>query len=493
MSREDMMRNRWKNLSETYRVFVLMVLLIVVLQLVTLLYLWRVESQILIEKERKSLTSHLSIHSKLLEEHLSGLEKRLEFLSRLEVMDDILVKDIDKRVTILFEQEAEELLEEILLLAKNSQNEVVATSKKSTSWSRTLHLTKEVKASFDKRRTIGTVTLLYPFTNLEHLKIDNPHQKLWLSPPFSDVAFKPKEIKESIVVTRELQGILKGWKISLSYEKSYALKTLREIETILIFGFLLSLLILLYILFKLSKRQIVIQQNTQELLELKKSFLSTMSHELRTPLGSVLNLTQHLMVNPKMAEEELEVLSKIENASENLLEMINNLLQLSKLESKSMPIVKKRVNIVALLHEIIELVEPLIDEESIELKVELAETTMPIYSDEQILKQIFMNLISNAIKYTHKGSICITLVKQKEAYLFRVIDTGIGIAKERQAELFSEFYQAHSGKKEIRHSCGLGLALSQKMAKLLNAKIVIESQGMGRGTVAEFRFSSFET
>jgi len=167
------------------------------------------------------------------------------------------------------------------------------------------------------------------------------------------------------------------------------------------------------------------------------------------------------------------------------------LLQLSKLESNTMQINKEFVDIRVLLEEIIEIVEPLIDEKNLILKKEFFSSRKIIITDVNIFRQVLINLLSNAIKFTNEGKISITLQEGKNFIELSVIDSGIGIDKEKQTLLFSEFYQAHMGENDIKHSTGLGLALSQKMAKLINGKITIESEGKGKGTKAIFRFSSF--
>jgi signal transduction histidine kinase len=214
-----------------------------------------------------------------------------------------------------------------------------------------------------------------------------------------------------------------------------------------------------------------------------------MSHELRTPLGSILSLTQHLMVSPKVGDDEVEILGRIENSSEHLLGMINGLLQLSKLESNMMTIKKEKVYVLNIIEEMIEIVEPLIEEKGLGLVRDISTQDVEIETDVNLFKQVVMNLLSNAVKYTDKGKIVIYLRKEEGgSYIFTVIDTGIGIAKEKQEALFQEFYQAHS--REVSHSTGLGLALSQKMAKLINGEVIIESEGLNRGVKAVFRFSS---
>jgi signal transduction histidine kinase len=294
---------------------------------------------------------------------------------------------------------------------------------------------------------------------------------------------------ENIIVSMPFNIIDHGDKIFLSYEKKYALISLHKIENILVFSFVFSLFLILLVVWILFKKQVGIWEHTKEVLEMKKTFLSTMSHELRTPLGSILNLTQHLMLSSKISDDEVKMLGGIENASEHLLSMINNLLQLSKLESNAMPVNKEIVNIYAVIEELIEIVEPLIDEKELTLVKHMSQQKIEIESDVNLLKRIIMNLLSNAIKFTSNGSITIILEQKSNKIILKVIDTGIGIKKEKQEELFSEFYQAHMDSHNIKHSTGLGLALSQKVAKLIDAEISIESKGEGKGVGATLTIS----
>ena len=464
-----------------------MLLFIMLIQLMTLLYIWKFESKILLEKERKNLTYQLDINSKLLTSHMHHLEKELEFLSKLEVMDDILVNDVDKRITVLLEKKAKDLSQNIVLEALNNHTPI-ASSKQEYNSRDFLEFKITVYASFDRKKRIGFLRLLYPFTNLIELSMDNPYQNLWLTPPFNQNIFLTPNLKESIVVHTLLDGKLKDWRLSLAYEKEYALESIKEIEHILLFAFILSLLLLLFIVWVLSHKQMEILEHTQEVLALKRTFLSTMSHELRTPLGSILNLTQHLMVSPKIGDEEVDMLGRIENSSEHLLGMINSLLQLSKLESNSMSVTKTSIEIDRVIEEMIEIVEPLIDEKELLLKKSITHKNVSINTDINLFKQVIINLLSNAIKFTQTGTIEIYLKEQEGEFIFKVVDTGVGIEKEKQKSLFCEFYQAHST--EMKHSTGLGLALSQKVAKLINGEIKIYSRGIGFGTEATFVFGS---
>ncbi len=479
------MRKFWNRLSETYKIFISMLLFIMLIQLGTIYYIWSFQSKVLLNKVTTNLTYQLNTEVKLLKNHMQGLQKELKFLSTLEVMDDILVKDVDKRITVLLEKKSKDLGEDIVLVAKRD-GEIVSCSVENFNTDNYLKFSTPLYTSFKKSEEVGSLHLLYPLKSLRSIKSGNPYQKLWI-----DKIHNTKEEKvnnDSIIVFKNLNGLLNEWRLSLSYEKEMALETLRKIEKILLFAFLSSLFALIFVVSQLSKKQIKILEHTEEVLELKRTFLSTMSHELRTPLGSILSLTQHLMVSPKVGDDEVEILGRIENSSEHLLGMINGLLQLSKLESNMMPINKEKVHILNLIEEMIEIVEPLIEEKGLRLVRNISMQDILIDTDVNLFKQIVMNLLSNAVKYTNKGEIVIYLRKEEDGnYTFTIMDTGIGIAKEKQKSLFQEFYQAHS--REVSHSTGLGLALSQKMAKLINGEITIESEGLNKGVKAVFRFS----
>jgi signal transduction histidine kinase len=466
-----------------------MLLLILTIQLSTLLYIWSFKSSILLNQEQMNLEHQLENSEKRLMYHLERLQKELTFLSELEVMDDIVANDVDKRIDILLKKKAEDLGEEIILVALRD-NHPIASSKINYDIEKHLLFLSPIFASFEREKRLGSLMLLYPYHNFSQLKVDNPHQQLWLRSKFIGNIPHIFNPQESIVVSMQLEGKLKGWELFLSHEKEDAFHSIREIEKILFGGFLFSLILLIVVVWVLSRRQIEIVEHTQEVLALKRQFLSTMSHELRTPLGSILNLTQHLMVSPNLNDANVDMLKRIENASEHLLSMINNLLQLSKLESNSMSVQKERHDIVRLIEEIVEIVEPLIYEKNLAFFNNIPNQPIFIETDAHHFQQIIMNLLSNAIKYTHQGNITIRLKKEGSDYLLAIKDTGIGIEREKQEALFSEFYQAHLEKGSIKHSTGLGLALSQKVAHLINGNITIKSEGLGKGCEADFKFTS---
>ena len=476
----------WKKLSDTYKILMTMFLFIILIQLGNLIYIWKFESKLLLKKEKVNLEYQLLNNEKLLLKQMSDLDNELKFLATLNVMDDVIVNDIDKRVKILLSKKAKDLSQGIVLVAKHHKNVVATTgaySKKDfLSFSTALFTSVNAKH-------IGELILLYPLENFKVLKVDHLHKSLWMESSLLNKIGIMKNNDDYIVVSKPLGGLLDGWKLFLSYKKEYALQGIKQIEKVLFFSFLLSVFLLLFISWKLFKKQIDVVKETQDLLSIKRIFLSTMSHELRTPLGSILNLTQHLMVQPKMNDQSIDMLKHIENASEHLLAMINNLLQLSKLESNTISVKKETIDVTQVIEEVIEIVKPLIDDKGLHFSKIIMVKSKYIVTDSHFFKQVLMNLLSNAVKFTAKGSIQLILKEENSLFTLTIIDTGIGISKNKQASLFSEFYQAHENE-NIHHSVGLGLALSQKVAALIQGKIKIESEGKEKGVRAIFTFRS---
>ena len=480
----------FSKVSDSYKIVITMLLAILVIQFGTLLYLWKFENTITIEREQKNLQDTVNQEAKNLEEYFSSLRKEIYFLSRLEIMDDMIVKDVDKRLATLLQKKTDDLAQGIILQVRHKDNIGLSSiSLYNNKYFLTLHA--PIYVSFDSSKYIGELYLLYPLENFKTLHMPNHYQHLWIEAKF--LKNDPTNInnKTHINVSKKLNGPLRGMTLHLSYEKEYALYSLKKIANMLFLAFSISGILLFIVVWILSKKQIHLLRESREILALKRTFLSTMSHELRTPLGSILNLTQNMMVNPEVSDRHIDMLGRIENASEHLLAMINNLLQLSKLESKSMQINKETLDIKELIEEMLEMVEPLIEEKGLVLITDFPSFPIPITTDRNLFQQVVMNLLSNAIKYTTKGTINVSLKEEKDNIMvFTVEDTGMGIDKKHINLLFTEFYQAHEDSKDIKHSSGLGLALSKKVAKLLKGDIHITSEGKEKGVVAHFTFTS---
>jgi len=213
----------------------------------------------------------------------------------------------------------------------------------------------------------------------------------------------------------------------------------------------------------------------------KSEFLSNMSHDLRTPLNSVMALSQLMLSKGtgKEPEKEAEYLRVIERNGRHLLNLINDVLDISKIESGHVDFVLTDFDPSLTLQRVIESIHPLADKKGLSLK--LSKENVPfMHSDEDRVRQILFNLLSNAVKFTDEGEIEISIAASQEKISFVVRDTGIGISEADLSYIFDEFRQADGSATRRHEGTGLGLTICHKTAKLLGGDITVQSaQGKG--------------
>lgn len=237
-----------------------------------------------------------------------------------------------------------------------------------------------------------------------------------------------------------------------------------------------------------EKNQIIVERNLDiqqkaEQLELstkyKSEFLANMSHELRTPLNSILLLSRLMSENEALDKEQVEYAEVIQSAGQGLLSLIDEILDLSKIESGKMDLEFRSVTIKEINNDLRPLFEPLAKEKGLDLKM-IVESSAPelLVTDKLRLEQILKNLLSNALKFTSKGSIKLTISQPETSSLvqFSVKDTGIGIPKEKQQQVFEAFQQADGSTRRKFGGTGLGLSISRELAKLLGGEIKLSSK-----------------
>lgn len=215
----------------------------------------------------------------------------------------------------------------------------------------------------------------------------------------------------------------------------------------------------------------------------KSEFLSNMSHELRTPLNSIMALSRVLIIQAenKLDEEEKNYLEIVERNGKRLLTLINNILDLSKVESGKMDIEPKLISINNLLRIETENLYNLASEKGIELNFKKDKNLPEVETDENMLHQVLTNLIGNAVKFTNKGSVNISTQVNSETIEIDIADTGIGISKEMQTQIFEEFKQADGSTTRSYEGTGLGLAIAKKMTEALGGNISVKSI-LGQGS-----------
>ena len=223
-----------------------------------------------------------------------------------------------------------------------------------------------------------------------------------------------------------------------------------------------------------------------QLLELdhqRTEFIATVSHELRTPLNSIIGFSGVLQKNPqqRLSNRDLEYLGKINRNGKHLLGLINNILELAKTETGKLHPVIRPLDPVRLVSEVVEMLQPQASAKQLYLELDIDQPPGEISSDADKFEQILVNLIGNAIKFTHQGGVTIYLDTTADHHLqIDIEDTGIGIAEEQLHFIFEPFRQADSGINRRYEGTGLGLTIARNLVTLLNGTITVDSHpGVG--------------
>jgi signal transduction histidine kinase len=222
---------------------------------------------------------------------------------------------------------------------------------------------------------------------------------------------------------------------------------------------------------------------------LKSEFLANMSHELRTPLNSILGFSE-LLKDPvfgSVTEKQLLYLNNISSSGKHLLALINDILDLAKVDAGKIELHREPLSVIQLLDEIVSNLRSISEKKQIQVSREIAPEITSIYVDHGRFKQIMINLLSNALKFTPaNGQITIIAKSEKEFIHISVIDTGIGISHDNIDRIFNEFEQVDGSRTRKFEGTGLGLALSRRLVELHGGEIWVESE-LEKGT--KFTFS----
>ena len=225
--------------------------------------------------------------------------------------------------------------------------------------------------------------------------------------------------------------------------------------------------------------------------EHKSQFVSSVSHELRTPLNAIIGLTEMMVTNAARfgTEKALEPLRRVNAAGNHLLGLINQVLDLSKIEAGKLELNSEPIHLARLIDEVIGTAGQLAEKNKNRLIVEAQENVGALKADPMRLKQILLNLLSNACKFTKEGEVALRVRKVadgREWIDLAVADTGIGLTAEQQAKLFQDFTQADSLTARRYGGTGLGLALSRKLARMMGGDVTVTSEP-GKGSVFTVR------
>lgn len=238
----------------------------------------------------------------------------------------------------------------------------------------------------------------------------------------------------------------------------------------------------------LQQQILVTQEEINRLLKLNQDSVSRLAHEIKTPLNSIMGYCQ-LLLRQQRAQKakkgvEMQHLERMLRSSRQMLQLINDSLEISRIEAGQSELALNTVEIKSLIASIVETVEPLAQRKGLQLRVGCDHAPQQVVTDATRLQQIIMNLLSNAVRYTEQGEVKIVAEKLRDRQWSLVVsDTGVGIAPEDQEQIFEPFFRLSKD----QESTGLGLAIVQEYVQLLQGKLQLESK-VGEGTCFTLTF-----
>ena len=242
-----------------------------------------------------------------------------------------------------------------------------------------------------------------------------------------------------------------------------------------------------------SQRKLIQQtEDLERISKYKSEFMANMSHEIRTPMNGIIGFTEIMLLEDNLTEAQLDALGQIKNCSGSLLDLVNDILDFSKIEADCVALEKIHLNLAQLIQDSAEICKVKLENSPKDVEVILDSTSINhlVLGDPTRLKQVFINLINNAIKFTDKGYVLLKaeVIADNGDNLkirFAVKDTGIGISDDQQSRIFNAFVQADGSTTRKYGGTGLGLSISKRLVELMGGKLQVQST-LGEGT--EFSF-----
>ena len=313
----------------------------------------------------------------------------------------------------------------------------------------------------------------------EGIIVSDNNMKFLYANPSACKLFPDMRLGEGSVSESEIQAIYEqsGTVIDLK-DKSYEIRTSEIRDEVKVRGYMLSVIDVTDMMAQ-AKLMRELKEKAENASLVKSAFLANMSHEIRTPMNAILGMTE-IALRGELENQQRDAIEQIKTASLTLITIINDILDFSKMESGKMEILEADYDVMTLIQDVYHIISGKVDEKNLKLEITV-DPTLPkrLHGDEIRMKQVLINLVNNAVKFTEQGSIHLNVgyVRREEDILFKasVKDTGVGIKPEDLDRIFNSFEQSDTFRNRKKEGSGLGLAISRQLLHLMGGDIHVES------------------
>ena len=307
---------------------------------------------------------------------------------------------------------------------------------------------------------------------------DNQMKFLYANPAACEL-FPDMRLGEGQISESEIQAIYEqtGTVIDLR-DKSYEIRNSELRDDVMVRGYMISVIDVTDVMAQTNLMR-DLKEKAENASRVKSAFLANMSHEIRTPMNAILGMTE-IALRGKLDSQQRDAVEQIKMASETLITIINDILDFSKMESGKLEIVEADYDVKTLAQDVFHIMSGKVEEKNLKLEIEI-DPTLPkkLHGDEIRLKQVLINLVNNAVKFTEQGSVKLSMgyERMEEDILLKasVRDTGIGIKPEDLERIFNSFEQSDTFRNRKKEGSGLGLAISKQLLSLMGGSIHVES------------------
>ena len=313
----------------------------------------------------------------------------------------------------------------------------------------------------------------------EGIIVSDNRMKFLYANPAACMLFPDMKLGEGKISESEIQAIYEqtGTVVDLM-DKSYEIRTMELHDEVQVRGYMISIVDVTDMMVQ-TKLMRELKEKAEKASRVKSAFLANMSHEIRTPMNAILGMAE-IALRGDLENQERDAVEQIKTASMTLLTIINDILDFSKMESGKMEIVEGGYDLVTMVKDVYQIISGKVDEKKLKFEIEI-DPEMPrgLYGDEIRIKQVLLNLVNNAVKFTEQGNVNLSIgYKQRKNDILlnvSVKDTGIGIKEEDLERIFNSFEQSDIFRNRKKEGSGLGLAISRQLLYLMGGDIHVES------------------